>query len=215
MDKFGDHAAVCPCKGDRTVRHNALCNLCQEDAVAGGSRAEREKLGLLPARPSEDDLPGSSQNRRPADVWLPQGTDGRSEALDFAVTSGMRADRLHRSTTEPGSVLKEYELFKKTYKDTGQQCEQAGFRFTPMVLEAHGGSWSPVARQVFDRLAKRAAAATGEEPSLVSLRIAQRTSVALHRENARAILKRLTTLSVEEPKSGWDEAAAEADELWQ
>ncbi len=83
-----------------------------------------------------------------------------------------------------------------------------------MVLEAHGGSWSRPARKIWDRLVRREAAMTGEEPSQVSLRIAQRTSVALHGENARAILKRLVTSSTTNMKSGWDDAA-EAEDLCQ
>ena len=133
------------------------------------------------------------------------GKQLRGEALDFAVTSGMRSDFIRKSMTDPGAILEHYEEFKRTYKETARECRQAGFRFTPMVMEAHAGAWSTTARQVLDRLSKNLAASSGEEPTLVSLRIAQRMSTTLHRENARAILKRLPSPVAEPMPSGWEE----------
>ena len=69
-------------------------------------------------------------------------------------------------------------------------CRQQGFRFVPMVFEAHGGSWGVSARAVIDVISKSLALTTGDAPESSSLQIAQRLSLALHRENARAILKR-------------------------
>lgn len=41
-------ARWCPCRGDRTLRDNALCNAFFY--ADGGMRAQTEKPGLLPAR---------------------------------------------------------------------------------------------------------------------------------------------------------------------
>ena len=97
-----------------------------------------------------------------------------------------------------------------SYKNTAQLCSDAGFDFSPVVFEAHAGGWSPLARARFDWLAKTQGASQNEDPSTVSLRIAQRMSCALQRENARAILQR----SVGIPDSsllpaGWDEVSTE------
>ncbi|CAK0838426.1 unnamed protein product, partial [Prorocentrum cordatum] len=51
-------------------------------------------------------------------------------------------------------VFPAYEHFKRTFKNTDVECSTAGFKFTPMVLESHGGGWSPLARSVLDRFAK-------------------------------------------------------------
>ena len=64
-----------------------------------------------------------------------------------------------------------------------------------MVLEAHRGGWSPLLRKVFDWISKQQALVTNEEQAVVSLRVAQRISCTLHRENARAILRRQAKLS--------------------
>ena len=102
MDAFGDHALVCCCKGDRTLRHNKIRDLMYTDARDANLGAEKEKQGLLPGRPLEDGLSIKTdvRGRRPADVFLPQGSRysrGKPEALDFAVTSGLRADNFNKS----------------------------------------------------------------------------------------------------------------------
>ena len=109
LDHFGDHALSCECGGDRTIRHNALRNVCHEEALEAGLRSEREKAGLLPKRPSTDELPQRAGNRRPADVWLPRGQRGSQEALDFAVTSAMRSGLPREATATPELLFQRYE----------------------------------------------------------------------------------------------------------
>ena len=213
-DKWGDHTLVCACAGDRTIRHNAVRDVVFEEAVGGGLRPEREKAGLLPERPVTDgfraDAKTSTGGRRPADIWLPRGTTGGKEALDFAVTSAMRGDLFRHAAEDPGKVFEQYNRYKREYKNTAEICKEAGFCFMPMVIEAHGGGWSPTARRVLAWLARQGAAANLEAPAAVSLRIAQRTSCILQRENARAILRRTAAeaLAPAQP-SGWDTAPFE------
>jgi hypothetical protein len=213
MDCFGDHALVCRCKGDRTVRHNHLRNLVFEEAVLAGTGAEKEKPGLLPVRPEADGLHVGQGDRRPADVWIPRSQGGAGEALDFACTSGMRADILDKTRVDGSVVFPLYEELKRSYKGTDQLCREAGFKFTPLVFEAHGGGWSVSARKVLDTLAKSQSVAwqTGQEPA--SLRIAQRISISLHRENARAVLRRLAPPLAQAFPEGWDGVDEEEVEM--
>ena len=74
---------------------------------------------------------------------------------------------------------------------TEAQCARNGFNFVPMIIEAHGGGWGRTARQTLDVIAKHVSIASGEHADSASLKIAQRLSTTLHRENARAILQRL------------------------
>jgi hypothetical protein len=205
MDRWGDHAEVCACGGDRTTRHNALRNAVYSDAAEGGCRPEREKAGLLPPRPNvdgfEDTLDG--HGRRPADVWLPRGPDGTGVALDFAATSGMQAGLFREASRSPELVFERYERFKRQHLDTDIVCRSAGFRFVPMIIEAHGGGWSQSARRTLDWIAGQAAAASGESRNEVTLRFAQRISCSLHREVARAVLKRLASPPPLAQSSGW------------
>ena len=62
--------------------------------------------------------------------------------------------------------------------------------FIPMVVEAQGGGWGAAGRSVIGAVARCVAAARSVELVAASLDIAQHISIALHRENARAILER-------------------------
>ena len=161
---------------------------------------------VLPARPAVDGLPAAGSGRRPADVWLPRGASGGGEALDFAVTSAMQSALFRPAVDQPDMVFQRYEQLKREYKQTARSCEAAGFKFVPMlVLEAHGGGWSGLARGVLGWVAQRIAIAANEEPAAVALRIAQRVSISLHRENARAALRRAAGPEPPPRLSGWED----------
>ena len=203
MDSFGDHALVCCGGGDRTRRHNLLRNMVYYAASSAHLNPELEKPGLLPQRPvfgsmyengsciGEDDSNPSA--RRPADIFIPRWRAGPPAAWDFAVTSGLRMDSLTDSIRDPDAATTKYEDFKCSYKDTASQCQDQGMSFVPMVVEAVGGGWGKVARGVWSELAKTSALAIGEleteRTSAIMLR--QRLSMTLHRENARACLRRI------------------------
>ena len=148
------------------------------------------------------------------DIWLPRGRDGRGEALDFACTSSMRADLMERVAASPTVVFEEYEAFKRSFKETDKECSDQGFRFTPMIMDAHGGGWSSTARAVLGWAAQGVAAVCGEATEAASLRTAQRISISLHRENACAVLRRLTPPCSDAISTGWGASQVEEDS-WQ
>ena len=124
----------------------------------------------------------------------------------------MRADREARVIVDPEAVIRKYEDSKRNFRPqgadlpTGEACVLAGFDFVPMVMEAHGGGWGAGARTVIGEVARCVAAARNISSAAASLDIAQRISVALHRENARAIFRRRMWAG-----DGWeDEAPGEA-----
>ena len=81
---------------------------------------------------------------------------------------------------------------KCSIKDTRALCQAEGFSFHPMIMEATGGGWGRSARCVWSKLAKSSAYAAGElaTESACAVQFLQRLSMILHRENARACLKR-------------------------
>ena len=79
-----------------------------------------------------------------------------------------------------------YEELKRTHLRTADLCAEVGLRFTPCVLEAHGGGWNGAVRGLVEWMAGRTAASQHMRPEAESLRIAQRIRVSLQRENARA-----------------------------
>ena len=73
---------------------------------------------------------------------------------------------------------------------TAQACEAEGIKFIPVIAEADGGGWGPKAHQLWNELAKRRSSITGEPESVVACQLLQTLGITLHRENARAILRR-------------------------
>ena len=63
----------------------------------------------------------------------------------------------------------------------------------PIVFEAHGGGWGTQARKSLGFIGHQQAAAGEMCPEGAPLRMAQRISCSLQRENARAILRRLAS----------------------
>ena len=198
MDKWGDHALVCGCGGDRVIRHNMIRDVVHSAAKKAGLGAVLEKPGLLiPREPTDVDRPPdpdppdpSSASRRPADVWVPRGPGGGPEAWDFSVSS---AFRLGPATPDPAAfadVFSSAEARKRTFLDTASQCMSAGITFCPLVIEAVGGGWSDALRSVVSWIASEGNRNSSDGHSGTSFKIAQRISCALHQENARAILKR-------------------------
>jgi hypothetical protein len=196
MDKYGDHALVCSCGGDRTKRHNSLRNEVFFQCCSSTLNPELEKPGLLEPRPligalAED---GSDRDvdalRRPADVFLPRWRQGLPAALDFAVSSGLRESAIQTTLLDGAACTRVYEDFKREYLNTQARCEEEGVSFLPVVVEAHGGGWGQEAHKVWAQLAKLKCSITGERESVAACNLLQRLGVILHRENARAILKR-------------------------
>ena len=141
LDIYADHALVCMCGGDRTLRHNALRDTANWFAKTAGLNPVKEKAGLLPPRPDADSIREglTTRGRRPADIWLPQWLENGPAAWDFAVASGLRADEIHASAVGAGHCTVAYEEVKRQYLDTASQCAQQGLQFVLMVVEAHGG----------------------------------------------------------------------------
>ena len=212
LDVFMDHALVCQCGGDRTLRHHAVRDALHSHCCRAGLQAEREKAGLLPPRPPEEGgregaLP---QDRRPADVWLQRGPNGRATAVDLAVSSGLGRDALLGSAADGTATCAQYEDRKRGYLDTAAQCEAASLDFEPFVLEAHGGGMGVAARRVLAYVASSAAALEGEDVEERAAVAAGGLSIALMRESARAVVRRLAPPRESAPSAcpgGWGEEA--------
>ena len=84
-----------------------------------------------------------------------------------------------------------------------QKCHDQGFDFTPLVFEAHGGSWSLATRRFLDKVAKSRQNLERNIDDNMSLTIAQRISSSLHRENARAVLRRAVDPAPAKAGSSW------------
>ena len=59
-----------------------------------------------------------------------------------------------------------------------------------MVVEAHSGAWGEEATKVWLKLGKAISLVSGESTAVEALRALQNLGLTLHRETARAILRR-------------------------
>ena len=196
VDIYGDHCLVCACGGDRTKRHNLLRNQVYYECQSVGLAPELERPGLLQPRPLVGATPENgvaadpNEHRRPADVYIPRWRLGNPAAFDLAATSGLRPQIVAASALDGRTAPQQYEDFKREYLDTERLCQAEGISFIPLVVEADGGGWGAEAYKVFHELAKLKSATTGELESTAALHINQSLNITLHRENARAILRR-------------------------
>ena len=198
-DRYGDHARVCPW-GDRVKRHNHLRNLLAARAKTAGLQPEVEKANLLPPRPehqggAEDGCPHvghqPASQRRPADVWVPNWNLHGPAAFDLAVTSGLRQGQLAHSIADGGRATLDYEQRKCQHLNTWQACATEGLQFLPLVVEGCAGGWGPTASKTWQLLAAALSSRSGEGASVELQRMLQSFSIALQRENARAVLRRI------------------------
>ena len=127
-------------------------------------------------------------------MYIPRWRGGPAAAWDFAVTSGLRDEIIATSARDPEAPLVRYEDFKCSHRDTKRQCNDQGFSFTPLIVEATGGRWGPQARKVWSELAKATALASGElsTENLCGFQLQQRLSMALQKEVARSLLRRFS-----------------------
>ena len=97
---------------------------------------------------------------------------------------------VQKSVEDGTSAVKAYEIFKRSHMDTEYICREEGITFIPLICEATGGGWGPAANAVWSELAKYKSTLTGETASITATRLLQSLGLILHRENARAILRR-------------------------
>ena len=109
----------------------------------------------------------------------------------MAVTSGLRRDLVESSALDGSSAVSVYEDFKRTHLNTETACLEEGIQFIPLICEADGGGWGPASQAVWKELAKHKSLLTGEPASITAGHLLQSLGLILHRENARAILRRL------------------------
>ena len=132
-----------------------------------------------------------ASRRRPADVYLPRWCSGGPAALDFAITSGLQIGALAATATDGTSATVTYQAKKRNHLNTEAQCREAGLTFVPMVAEGVGGGWGSDGQAVWKTCARAIATTTGEQQGVVAEQIYQSLSILIHREGARAVLRRL------------------------
>jgi hypothetical protein len=184
------------------LRHNATRNTVGRFASSAGCSVELEKPSLLQPSPDHPD----NAARRPADVYLSTWLGGAPAALDFAVTSPQRADYLATFAQTRASAASEYEVYKRRYMGTDNECANQGITFTPMVSEP-SGAWGPQGIKTLRALARAKAVHTGGDAGKILGEILQLLCVVIRRASARAVLRRSPEAAELTPAGGLLDAA--------
>ena len=102
---------------------------------------------------------------------------------------------VEKSAEDGTSAVKAYEDFKRSHMQTEAICQEEGVTFIPLICEAVGGGWGPAENAVWNLLAQNKSTLTGETVSITVTHLLQSLGLILHRENARAILRRTPQFS--------------------
>jgi hypothetical protein len=140
---------------------------------AGGDRAEVEKYVF------ESDV---VRNSYATALALEVSCDESVVAAVFVLTA---------SVTDGSRASTDFEARKCQHLSTLEACTSEGLQFVPLVVEACGGGGGPIALKTWRSLGEAISARTGEGSSVESQRLLQTLGIALQRENARAVLRRL------------------------
>lgn len=177
LDVFGDHVVSCQCLLSRTSRHHSL-----RDQIALVARS----AGLSPQK--EVALSAAS-NSRPADIFLPQGSLGRSTVVDVTVSHPFRRNLSIRDAGSPGRGLTIGATRKEASK---QMCEQLGHDYLVFGIETFGGV-SDSCLQLVSYLADSLGRRDGISKSLAVERIWHLLSVTYQRSLARGFIDCLSS----------------------
>lgn len=169
-DVQGDHALCCANQGERISRHNHLRDTLYHTEV---------DAALGPAREGRFLLPGN--DRRPADVFIPNWTGGLDSALDVTVTHPLQRATVARAAAQPGYAAE--EAHRRKMVDSAEDCRREGIVFLPLAVESLGG-WHPAAVRQVDKLAAALARHSGEDERVTARHLWQRLSVTLQKGNA-------------------------------
>ena len=88
------------------------------------------QAALGPRKEEQAIIPGSSC--RPADVYIPNWSEGKDAALDVTVVSPLQSSLLSKAAEEAGHALQ--YAFERKVRQVGEDCLQEGVKFFPLPV---------------------------------------------------------------------------------
>ena len=139
-----------------------------------------------PGREDRALIPGSDS--RPADVLIPNWSNGRDTALDVTVVNPLQRALVAQAAVHPGHALT--TRFNEKMTKHGEACRRAGMAFIPLVVETLGG-WGEQADMQIKKLGAALARHIGQDESEKTRHLFQRLAVLLAKGNAALFLNRV------------------------
>ena len=141
---------------------------------------------LNPVKEGRFILPGN--DRRPADIFLPNWAEGRDAALDVTVINPLQQATVVEAATTPGHSLD--FAFDRKMRGAADDCQRQGVAFIPLAFESLGG-WHKTAEVQVKRIAQALARQTGREESECVSKATSRLSLLLMKGNAAILTNRI------------------------
>ena len=176
-DKYGDHALCCGFWGERITRHNDIRDHIFKMASSAVLNPVKEGRFLLPGN-----------DRRPADVLLPNWAAGLDAALDVTVVNPLQQATVDEAAATPGHSLS--FAFERKMRGAADDCERQGVSFIPLAFESLGG-WHKVAVREVKKIAQAMARQTGREESEICSHAISRLSLLLMKGNSAILINRI------------------------
>ena len=176
-DRFGDHALCCGHWGERISRHNAIRDHVHQMAATAVLNPVKEGRFLLPGN-----------DRRPADVYLPNWAEGRDAAIDVTVINPLQQQTVVEAAATPGHSLA--FAYERKMRGAAEDCERQGIAFIPLAFESLGG-WHRTAEDQVRRIAQAVARQTGRDESECISQATSRLSLLLMKGNAAILSNRI------------------------
>ena len=98
LDIFGDHAVICPGRGDAISRHDRIRDRFASACSAANLSQVIEKRILI-----------AGNGSRPGDIFLPSWKSGRPAALDVTVTSPLQPNFINHTAEKSGYAIEAAE----------------------------------------------------------------------------------------------------------
>ena len=98
LDIFGDHAVICPGRGDAISRHDRIRDRFASACSAANLSPVIEKRNLI-----------AGNGSRPGDIFLPSWKSGRPAALDVTVASPLQPNIINHAAEKSGYAIEAAE----------------------------------------------------------------------------------------------------------
>ena len=176
LDNFGDHLLGCGRRALRTMRHNALRDVIYHH-LSDNNGCKLEQIC------------GSSNYKRPGDIYHPDYLDGVPAYFDVTVRNSLLPQFVSLAATNPGAAAEAGEKEKDSKHD--DEVTRVGAVFYPLVIESLG-LWYPQSLEILKIIARREALQSNISISQSVCKFHEQLSVCLWKYNSRIILDRLS-----------------------